>query len=177
MTENNEQLEPKIYIACLASYNAGMLHGEYVDATLEPDEIREEIQRVLESSPIKDAEEYAIHDYEDFCEVELGEYPDLEEVSNVAKFLVEHGELGAEILSHFCCDLEEARKAIEEQYLGEYESLEDYAEEYVEQLGLDIPESIQNYVDYKSLGRDMELGGDVYTIKTAYKEVHVFINH
>ncbi len=56
MTENNEQLEPKIYIACLASYNAGVLHGEYVDATLEPDEIREEIQRVLESSPIKDAD-------------------------------------------------------------------------------------------------------------------------
>ena len=177
MTKNNEKLEPKIYFACLASYNTGILHGEWIDATLETDEIQEEIQRVLKSSPIEDAEEHAIHDYEDFYGAESGEYPDLEEVSNVAKFLVEHGELGAEILSHFCCDLEEARKAIEEQYLGEYESLEDYAEEYVEQLGLDIPESIQNYVDYKSLGRDMELGGDVYTIETGYKEVHVFINH
>ncbi len=176
MTKNNEKLEPKIYVACLASYNAGMLHGECIDATLETDEIQEEIQRVLKSSPIEDAEEHAIHDYEDFCGAELGEYPDLEEVSNVAKFLVEHGELGAEILSHFCCDLEEARKAIEEQYLGEYESLEDYAEEYVEQSGLDIPDSIKNYVDYESMGRDMELGGDVFTIETGYKEVHIFIN-
>ena len=176
MTKNNEKLEPKIYVACLASYNTGILHGEWIDATLETDEIQEEIQRVLKSSPIEDAEEHAIHDYEDFYGAELGEYPDLEEVSNVAKFLVEHGELGAEILSHFCCDLEEARKAIEEQYLGEYESLEDYAAEYVEQSGLDIPDSIKNYVDYESMGRDMELGGDVFTIETGYKEVHIFIN-
>ena len=176
MTKNNEKLEPKIYVACLASYNVGIIHGEYIDATLEADEIKEEIQRVLESSPIKDAEEHAIHDYEDFYGAELGEYPDLEKVSNVANFLVEHGKLGTKVLSHFCCDLEQAIQAIEEQYLGEYESLEYYAQEYVEQSGLDIPELIQNYVDYESMGRDMELGGDVFTIETGYKEVHIFTN-
>ena len=177
MTENNEKLNPQIYVACLASYNVGIIHGEYIDATLEADEIKEEIQIVLESSPIKDAEEYAIHDYEDFCGAQLGEYPELENVSNVAKFLVKHGKLGAEVLSHFSCDLEEAIEAIEEQYLGEHESLEDYAQEYVEQSGLNIPESIKNYVDYESMGGDMELGGDLFTIETGYKEVHIFTNH
>jgi len=33
---------PRVYVACLASYNNGILHGEWIDAT-DADEIREEI--------------------------------------------------------------------------------------------------------------------------------------
>jgi antirestriction protein len=59
-------LEPKIYIACLAAYNSGHLHGELIDANQDIDSLREEIKEILTKSPIQNAEEWAVHDYEDF---------------------------------------------------------------------------------------------------------------
>ena len=55
---------PRIYVACLAAYNNGYLHGDWIDADQDVDEIRDEIATMLARSPIEHAEEYAIHDYE-----------------------------------------------------------------------------------------------------------------
>ncbi len=33
------------------------------------------------------------------------------------------------------------------------------------------------YIDYKRMGRDMKLNGDVFTIETGYEEVYIFWNH
>ncbi len=175
MNGKNEQLNPKIYVACLASYNAGILHGEWIDADQEPEELQEKINKMLSASPVEDAEEFAIHDYDDFY-VYLSEYPGLETVSNIANFLVEHGKLGAEILSHCCNDLEEAKRAMEEQYLGEYESLEDYAYDYIDQT-MNLPEFVKTYFDYKAFARDIDLNGDVFVIEMSYNQVHVFSSY
>ena len=51
---------PRIYVACLAAYNNGRLHGAWIDATT-PDEIRTEVRAMLAASPEPDAEEWAIH--------------------------------------------------------------------------------------------------------------------
>ena len=67
---------PRIYVACLASYNAGILHGEWIDAT-DADTIREAIQEMLKRSPTPGAEEWAIHDYEGFGPLRLSEFEDL----------------------------------------------------------------------------------------------------
>ncbi len=40
-----------------------------------------------------------------------------------------------------------------------------------------IPEHLVFYIDCEKMGRDMELGGDVFTIETGYQEVHIFWNH
>lgn len=53
--------EIKIYVADLAAYNAGHLHGVWIDATLDIEDIQAQIQRMLSLSPVEDAEEYAIH--------------------------------------------------------------------------------------------------------------------
>lgn len=55
-------------------------------------------------------------------------------------------------------------------------SPEDYAEELTEET-TQIPEHLAFYIDYEKMGRDMELGGDVFTIETGYQEVHIFWNH
>ncbi|MCG8381189.1 MAG: antirestriction protein ArdA [Gammaproteobacteria bacterium] len=34
-----------------------------------------------------------------------------------------------------------------------------------------------NLIDYEKMGRDLELGGDIFTIETGYREVHIFWNH
>ena len=51
-TESKNSLQPKIYIADLAAYNNGYLHGEWVDATLEVEEIEEKIEEILANSPV-----------------------------------------------------------------------------------------------------------------------------
>lgn len=42
---------PRIYVACLASYNNGRLYGEWIDVPSDVDELREEIARILRGSP------------------------------------------------------------------------------------------------------------------------------
>jgi hypothetical protein len=51
---------PRIYVACLAAYNNGCLHGRWIDATT-PDEIWAQVRAMLADSPEPDAEEWAIH--------------------------------------------------------------------------------------------------------------------
>lgn len=65
---------------------------------------------------------------------------------------------------------------MEEQYNGCYSSLADYAQELTEDTS-EIPEHLEFYIDYERMDRDMELGGDVFTIETAFDEVHVFRNY
>lgn len=53
----------QIYVACLASYHQGHLHGEWIDATQDIDTIYTAIQTMLAASPIDNAEEWSIHAY------------------------------------------------------------------------------------------------------------------
>lgn len=173
MNNQAETLKPKIYVACLASYNSGILHGDWIDADIGEKEIHEEIQKIFKTSTVEDAEEFAIHDYDDFGEVKLGEYPGIDTVAKVGEFLVEHGRLGAKVLDHCGNHLEDARMMIEEQYLGEYTSLENYAREYIESCW-DLPDHIEAYIDYERFGRDLELGGDITALEFGFGEVHIF---
>jgi antirestriction protein len=110
---------PKIYAACIASYNRGRLHGEWIDAERDADAIREDIDTMLAASPCKGAVEWAIHDYDDM--VELGEYPNLEKVSEVAKLVARRGVAVTQYaLDNYDSDSESAGEYIEENYLGQY---------------------------------------------------------
>ena len=51
----DQQGEIRIYVACLAAYNNGILHGCWIDAEQEPDEIRSGINEMLKASPIAGA--------------------------------------------------------------------------------------------------------------------------
>lgn len=51
--------EPQIYIACLASYNNGILYGKWIDANQDVSALEGEIQEILAESPMPDAEEWA----------------------------------------------------------------------------------------------------------------------
>ena len=174
-TVNNQALNKddfRIYVADLAAYNAGYLHGIWIDATLEVAEMQEQINTLLSTSPVSDADEYAIHDFEGFGDYHLGEYAGLEAAHQIALFIQEHPNFGSALLSHFS-DLEEAREMAENKYCGCYASLADYAQELTEETS-EIPSHLQYYIDYEAMARDMEMGGDVFSIETGYHEVHVF---
>jgi len=131
---------------------------------------------MLEASPLDDSEEYAIHDYEGFGSYSVSEYEGIQRLQEVACFIEEHGEIASELLSHFGDSIEDAQKAIEENYSGCYASLSDYAEELTEGT-TQIPKHLVYYIDYERMGRDMELSGDIFTIETGYQEVHIFWSH
>jgi antirestriction protein len=167
---------PRIYVADLAAYNAGILHGAWIDATQDEDDIRAEIQQMLAQSPEPGAEEFAIHDYEGFGDLRLSEFEDIAAVSRVAQLLSEHGEVFAAVVSHFGGPryLDDAVRAMEENYQGAYKSLEDWAYELGQDTGTGCNEYYEQYVDWERVGRDAELGGDVFTVETDDGMTHVF---
>lgn len=166
----------RIYVACLAAYNNGILHGAWIDATDDLDSIWDQINTMLKASPIEDAEEHAIHDYEGFDGYSVSEYEGIENIHDIASFIEEHLDFAGELLSHFCGNLDEARRAAEECHTGCYRSLEDYAQELTEQTS-EVPQHLELYIDYERMGRDMEMSGDIFTIETAHDEIHIFWNH
>lgn len=170
----DQQGEIRIYVACLAAYNNGILHGCWIDAEKEPDEIRSGINSMLKASPIAGAEEYAIHDYEGFEGAPVSEYSGIESVAELAAFVAEHGGLGGKLVEHFG-DLDAAREAIEDHYAGQYQSVADFAQELTEQ-STEIPASLQYYIDWERMARDLAIN-DVLTIETGFECVHVFWRH
>jgi len=114
---------------------------------------------MLFASPIDEAEEWAIHDYEGFEGAEVGEYYSFANVVELADYIRERGELGAQVLNYYGGNIEDAKARFEE-YAGEYDSLEAYAEELTEQSGETIPERLAPYIDYKAMAHDYEQSGD-----------------
>ena len=167
--------EPRIYVACLAAYNAGTLHGEWIDLSDDIDDTWKRIRNVLASSLIPEAEEHAIHDFEGFGGVRISEYESIERVHELAEFLQSHDEVGALALEHYHGDIQDATIALD-NYMGCYSSIADYAEETTES-GTKIPQHLQYYIDYERMGKDMESNGDIFTISPRFDQVHIFLNH
>ena len=166
-------LKPKIYVACLAAYNNGYLHGKWIDADRDVDALREEVNKILAASPIPNAEEFAVHDYEEFGDFCIDEYTGLETISEVANFIAEHDELGAAVLAHTNGSIDEAKTLLEECYHGEHASEEDFAYYWTHEVDCrEIPDYLKYYVDYTAMARDFFIS-DFFSIEVDHK-VHVF---
>ncbi len=167
----DETANIKIYVACLAAYNNGILHGRWIDATLGEDHIWEGIKTMLAASPIPGAEEHAIHDYEGFEGVSIREYDSVQHVAELAAFIEEHGAIAGMLVEHFG-DLGEAKDAVEDRYCGVHSSVADFAQEITEET-TQIPQNLQYYIDYERMARDLEMS-DILAIETGFEEVHIF---
>src|SRR6185369_1000172 len=104
----------RIYVSSLSDYNAGRLHGDWLDVT-DPDTMNAEIARILRGSKhpnvmvacpdcnqegetcktcggkgeVPSAEEWAVHDWDGG--IDLGEHPDIEQLCCLAEAIEEHG--------------------------------------------------------------------------------------
>jgi antirestriction protein len=181
--ESEQKVWPRIYVASLSDYNEGRLHGGWFDANREPEELEKEIGFMLACSPEPVAEEWAIHDFEGFGLAYISEYESLETVSRLAKGISENG-LAFAAWAAVQNNDEEALGHFEDAYLGNWESLEEYADELLYGLDLDearnlLPEGIRSYLvlDVEAFARDLELGGDVITVKAPDGTVWVFDGH
>ena len=98
---------PRIYVASLADYNCGIVHGTWitVDESTDLDNVTAQVNLMLKDSPAVRrglscvAEEYAIHDHEGFDGYALDEYIPLSRVVPIAAAIAEHGEAFASFLN------------------------------------------------------------------------------
>jgi len=170
----SNDINPSIYIACLAAYNNGYLHGCWIDATQDKDEIYGDIQKMLAESPIPNAEEWAIHEYDGFGSLEIHQYSSIESVCENVQFIQEHGELGAALVNYYG-GLEEAERVLSDNYYGEWDSELDFATNLFDELyASEIPESILCYIDYEAFSYDIFIN-DYLSIGVNQK-VHVVLN-
>lgn len=165
------QLSPQIYVASLSDYNAGRLHGVWLDAWQEPDEMESRIRNMLARSPEPGAEEWGIHDFTDFNGLHLGEGENLGYISKVGKGIRAHGLAYAHWAT--LAERDEELEQFSERYLGHWPSLTAYAENILDDLSLDqeldrlVPEHLRPYVtlDAEGFGRDLKLSGDVQVVE------------
>lgn len=172
-----------IYVACLASYNNGWLHGKWIDASIGYEEVLEEINKMLKESPVTKeygeiAEEWAIHDHQGFGNYHVEEWGNLEEICEIANLLESHpeGELILEVLNHLGSgtSVDDAVNFFEDNYGGTYDNLGDFAYAYSSNVS-EIPRSLEYYIDWEAMGRDMEINGEIFSIDHDRK-LHIFWN-
>jgi len=150
---------PRVYAACLASYNSGKLHGEWIDADMGEAYLSSEIGKMLDASPEPNAEEWAIHDYENMPN--LGEYPNIETLALVGEGIEEHGDAFIAYAELFESCGELSLDDFYNRYCGEFDDWADFAESDLESLGAlnEISEHLRMYFDFEAYGRDMRVNG------------------
>jgi antirestriction protein len=143
-----------------------------MDATLEPEELEAATQFLLRNSLTPGAEEWAVMDYDGFGGYKVEEWTSFSTISLIAQGVAEHGDAYAawvEYVGDTSGRLLEP-EAFYEDYQGEFDSVHDYVEQYLEETGIQqeldralevIPESIRRYVqvDVEMMARDWEIEG------------------
>lgn len=135
---------------------------------------------MLRKSREPNAEEWAIHDYEQFGRWRVNEFDSIELVSRIATQIAEHG-----YAFSAWADLNEGEPErfndFAEAYLGHYESVTDYVEQMANDLGYEqelatLPEYLQPYthIDYAAIARDMDASGEIATVDDPTGGVWIF---
>ena len=162
------------FITNLGKYNEGELVGEWVKFPTTAEEMKEVFKRIgigQRDDFGQPYEEWFITDYD--CYVDglydkLGEYESLDELNYLASKLDEMSnseyaqfQAGMEMGDH-CGSLQEIINLTENLDCYEiYPNIEDYDDlgrYYIEELEvMQVPEHLQNYIDYEAYGRDVAM--------------------
>jgi antirestriction protein len=171
----------RIYVACLASYNAGILHGRWIDASADVDAMQGEIDAMLKASREPGAEEWAVHDY-DGVPSDLGEYPGLDKIAAFVALCEEFDHIDSDdvaaIAANWCGDLDQARTALQDDFCGIYPAFRDYADEAADEMiacyvsDAKIPQALINYFDYESHARDLAFSMTAVDVSTGVAVFH-----
>jgi len=174
-----ERNRPRVWVGCWAAYNQGELHGEWIDADQEPDELQAAVDRMLACSPVTGAEEWGIFDHEGFGPLAIGEQESLELVSRLADGITVHGQPFAFWANHLDrAEWDDELERFEEAYRGTWESLEDYARELLEDSGYDLdalgPEELQPYIHFDLDRYAQDLTSEALWATQGADGVHIF---
>lgn len=184
--ESNERLHegvPMVWVSSLAAYNHGTLHGRWIEAAREADEVWEDVNAILESSPVP-GEEYLIADHEGFAGVTIWEYERIERVAEIARHIVNHGEAFGLWLTHEGSDALERADGFEDAYEGSFSDREEMLDhidmnfgprELMDEIERVVRHPLSAYVEFdlEAFVNDMDCNGDIYTVETN-RGLHLF---
>jgi antirestriction protein len=160
---------PEIWVGSLSDYNDGHLHGVWLDATLDAEQLHAAVQFMLRNGYDRHAEEWAILDHSDFCGADISEYESLETVSRIASGVAEHGEAFAKWCGYMgTTDMDEVERTFHDAFHGHFESTEAYVQhvlsetefnERLEEALQVIPDDLRDYIsiDTEQLASDWEM--------------------
>ena len=142
---------PRIYVADLEAYNSGRLVGEWLDLADydNADELMDAIQDVLKKSG---GEEYAIHDVEYIPRSMYSEYMgqrDFEQLYEMMD-LAKQNDLPLEVVQDIVSQY--SANAVDD-FVGKYDSTVDFAEELVDDLGIQSFTDFEYYLDISETDR------------------------
>jgi antirestriction protein len=142
---------PRIYVADLEAYNNGRLVGEWLDLADydDADELMEAIQDVLKQSG---GEEYAIHDVEYIPSSMYSEYMgrnDFQALYDVME-TAKRNDLPLEVVQDIVSQYGEGGV---EEFVGKYDSAVDFAEELVDEMGIESFNDFEYYLDVSETDR------------------------
>lgn len=108
-----------------------------------------------DTGSVPSAEEWAVHDYDDFPD--LGEHPGVDRLIEVAEAIAEHGEAMRVWLAVNHNDPD----GFEDAYQGTADSWEDFVEQWLEDSGAldEVPEHLRRYIDFAAYARDLGTEG------------------
>lgn len=117
------------------------------------------------SAPFASAEEWAVHDHEGFGGWAMGEYPSLDDVAAVADILTDGDDAKARGFRFLLWNGYSVSGAIdkaEDVIMSEGPAVA-AVESYYEETGQidERPEWAQNHIDWESIARDWQAGGDL----------------
>lgn len=191
---------PRIYVASLSDYNAGILHGVWIDLDDgDNDRVWQEIRDMLAESPEfrqfpqgGPAEEWAIHDYECFGNLKVSEYDSIDWLVAVGAGIEEHGAAFAAwaemVDDRYSSDSRiSGLDDFQDAYRGQYDSMADFAEELADDLGMQRAidglekeiGSMAHYVsfDAEAFARDLSMGDYDFVEAPNYGGYFVFDPH
>lgn len=173
---------PRVWIASLADYNDGRLHGEWVDAAVDGNDLIRAAQRIVDTSPEPGAEEWAIFDYDNFGTYRVGEYEDLPTVATVARGISKFGPAFAFWAEESEAHIDDMEVGFEDAFMGFYESRDDFLDTMLDDLGAN--EAIEKHVpqwlvahisiDRDGLIRDVQAAGDIHIEDGPEGGIYVF---
>ncbi len=154
-----------IYVASLSDYNAGILHGLWInlDHCEDLEDLKARVDHMLFLSPTAEkenrpAEEYAIHGYEGFGENDISECTSLSEVWELYE---DYSQADSDdnlepyiaYKSYYSGDYSDFL----DSYKGRFASKEAFARQFVEEMEMlsNVNEFIQMYIDYEALSNDI----------------------
>lgn len=171
---------PQIYVASLADYNAGVLHGDWIAADRDADEVLKDIGLMLQRSEQPIAEDWAIHDYSGFAELHVDEFEHLHQLTEIAKGIRVYGPAYAHWASHVDRATAADEHNFEEAFLGRFDSREALIEEWIyEQIDLQgvldrLPSHIGRYVSFDADSWLHDLAIELDVVEAPSGEIWVF---
>lgn len=167
-TSSSTDTTPRVWIGCLACYNEGRLVGDWFDAVTADEVTTYDVHGAHSRADSHD--ELWCFDHENIpvrgeldtltaaawgrCLAEVDEHqrPALIAWVESGDYVAE-GNTDLPSISDF-----------EERYQGEWESFDDYAQQFADDIGLlaDVPEEIARYFDWQAWTRDLAMDYSTY---------------